>query len=75
VQFHPGDSVGCGKDHTLFALKSGIVVYKRNKYIKKVPCPCHSQRSAMRFACRHRLEMYPLHETVAVRDRYYMLAL
>ena len=57
VQFHPGDSVGCGKDHTLFALKSGIVVYKRNKYIKKVLCPAfQSQWSALRLACRRRLK-------------------
>jgi len=60
AQFHPGDSVGCGKDHTLFALKSEIVVYKRNKYIKKVPCPAvQRQRSAMRLACRHRLKITP----------------
>jgi large subunit ribosomal protein L27 len=27
TQFHPGDNVGVGKDHTLFALKTGRVVY------------------------------------------------
>jgi large subunit ribosomal protein L27 len=26
--FHPGDNVGMGRDHTLFALKDGIVQYK-----------------------------------------------
>ena len=36
AQFHPGDFVGCGKDHTLYALKDGIVMFKKTKYIKKV---------------------------------------
>lgn len=36
LQFHPGDFVGCGKDHTLYALKDGIVIFKKTKYIKKV---------------------------------------
>lgn len=26
--FHPGDSVGQGRDHTLYALKDGIVSFK-----------------------------------------------
>ncbi len=36
LQFHPGVGVGLGKDHTLFALESGIVVFKKTKYIKRV---------------------------------------
>ena len=28
--------MGLGKDHTLFALESGIVVFKKTKYIQKV---------------------------------------
>jgi large subunit ribosomal protein L27 len=36
MQFHPGVGVGLGKDHTLFALESGIVVFKKTKYIHKV---------------------------------------
>lgn len=28
TQFHPGDNVGCGKDHTLFALVEGHVKFK-----------------------------------------------
>ncbi len=28
TQFHPGDNVGCGKDHTLFALTEGHVQFK-----------------------------------------------
>ncbi len=27
TQFHPGDNVGIGKDHTLFALKDGVVQF------------------------------------------------
>ena len=27
TQFHPGDNVGIGKDHTLFALKDGKVQF------------------------------------------------
>jgi large subunit ribosomal protein L27 len=27
TQFHPGDNVGIGKDHTLFALTSGTVQF------------------------------------------------
>ena len=27
TEFHPGDNVGCGKDHTLFALKDGTVQF------------------------------------------------
>ena len=27
TQFHPGRNVGIGKDHTLFALKTGTVVF------------------------------------------------
>ncbi len=36
AQFHPGDKVGIGKDDTLFALESGIVVFKASSRIKKV---------------------------------------
>ena len=28
TQFHPGENVGIGKDHTLFALKDGTVEFK-----------------------------------------------
>ena len=27
TEYHPGDNVGCGKDHTLFALKDGTVLF------------------------------------------------
>ena len=29
TQFHAGDNVGMGKDHTLFALKSGVVEFRK----------------------------------------------
>jgi large subunit ribosomal protein L27 len=28
---HPGENVGMGKDHTLFALTNGVVKFKRGK--------------------------------------------
>jgi len=31
TRFHPGNYVGLGKDHTLFALKEGLVKFERNK--------------------------------------------
>ncbi|XP_058782576.1 uncharacterized protein LOC131657099 [Vicia villosa] len=31
TRFHPGNYVGLGKDHTLFALKEGKVKFERNK--------------------------------------------
>ncbi|XP_020256285.1 uncharacterized protein LOC109833135 [Asparagus officinalis] len=31
TRFHPGDYVGMGKDHTLFALKEGQVRFERHK--------------------------------------------
>lgn len=31
TKHHPGDNVGIGKDHTLFALKDGIVTFKKGK--------------------------------------------
>jgi large subunit ribosomal protein L27 len=30
TKFHPGDNVGLGRDHTLFALKTGKVEFKRS---------------------------------------------
>ncbi len=41
TRFHPGENVGCGKDHTLFATADGKVVFavkgpKKRKYISIV---------------------------------------
>ncbi len=41
TRFHPGDNVGCGKDHTLFATADGKVVFeikgpKKRKYVSIV---------------------------------------
>ncbi len=41
TQFHAGDNVGCGKDHTLFATVDGNVVFqvkgpKNRRYISVV---------------------------------------
>ena len=34
TQFHPGENVGCGRDHTLFAKKDGRVEF-RTKGVQK----------------------------------------
>ena len=31
TKHHPGANVGMGKDHTLFALKDGVVVFKKGR--------------------------------------------
>lgn len=31
TKHHPGTNVGMGKDHTLFALKNGTVVYQKKR--------------------------------------------
>ncbi len=31
TKHHPGDNVGIGKDHTLFALVTGTVVFRKKK--------------------------------------------
>ncbi len=37
TKIHPGNNVGCGKDHTLFALIDGVVKFERKgKDRKKV---------------------------------------
>lgn len=33
---HPGENVGIGKDHTLFALVDGVVVFKKTKANRSV---------------------------------------
>ena len=35
TQFHPGDNVGIGKDHTLFALTDGAVAFRDGKLGRK----------------------------------------
>ena len=41
TQFHPGENVGMGKDHTLFALANGQVAFregfKRRTYVSVIP--------------------------------------
>ena len=37
-----------GKDHTLFAVKAGIVVFQKNKYEKKVNCLFGFKNSAFK---------------------------
>ena len=42
TELHPGENVGCGKDHTLFALKDGVVKFlikgeKKRRTVTIVP--------------------------------------
>ena len=43
TKFHPGEGVGIGKDHTLFALRAGNVAFKsgfkRRTYVSVVQAP------------------------------------
>jgi large subunit ribosomal protein L27 len=35
TKFHPGNGVGIGKDHTLFALIDGVVKFEPYKRVRK----------------------------------------
>jgi large subunit ribosomal protein L27 len=37
TKFKPGKFVGCGKDHTLYALVNGKVLFKNSKIIEILP--------------------------------------
>lgn len=41
TQWHPGDNVGMGKDHTIFAVTQGVVAFRARKggrtYVSVVP--------------------------------------
>ena len=41
TQYHPGDNVGMGRDHTLFAMADGVVSfktgYKRRTFVSVLP--------------------------------------
>jgi large subunit ribosomal protein L27 len=45
TKFHPGENVGIGKDHTLFATTEGVVVFERmygregQKQVHVLPAP------------------------------------
>lgn len=34
TKFKPGQNVGCGKDHTLYALENGKVNFTKNGYVE-----------------------------------------
>jgi len=36
TKFHPGFNVGCGKDHTLFALIKGKIIFRKIKNKKLI---------------------------------------
>jgi|TARA_B110000091_G_scaffold150974_1_gene160695 large subunit ribosomal protein L27 len=37
TKFKPGKQVGCGRDHTLYALSDGVVQFTRTGYVNVVP--------------------------------------
>jgi large subunit ribosomal protein L27 len=37
TKFKPGKNVGCGRDHTLYALKEGNLEYTSSGYINIIP--------------------------------------
>ncbi|HOG23550.1 MAG: 50S ribosomal protein L27 [Candidatus Omnitrophica bacterium ADurb.Bin292] len=37
TRFHPGQFVGIGNDHTLFAMRDGIVEFKSNRTVHIIP--------------------------------------
>ena len=41
TQHHPGDNVGIGKDHTIYALVDGTVIFKKKRddrsYVSVIP--------------------------------------
>ncbi|HSG87844.1 MAG TPA: 50S ribosomal protein L27 [Pseudomonadales bacterium] len=48
TQFHPGDNVGLGRDHTLFATAEGAVQFeirgpKKRRYVSVVPAEAAAQ--------------------------------
>ncbi len=36
TKFHPGDNVGIGRDHTLFALTEGKILFKKGSSGKRI---------------------------------------
>jgi large subunit ribosomal protein L27 len=48
TQFHPGQNVGMGKDHTLFALTDGQVAFrkgfKRRTYVAVIAAPASAAK-------------------------------
>ena len=46
TKFHPGDRVGMGRDHTLFALEEGAVQFRqgigRRTFVSVVPRPAEA---------------------------------
>ncbi|KDN49013.1 hypothetical protein RSAG8_02366, partial [Rhizoctonia solani AG-8 WAC10335] len=67
TQFHPGQHVGIGKDHTLFALVPG--------YVRYYSLPHPTSRGQRRYVgiVQERGEKLPRDETVHGRSRYFGL--
>jgi large subunit ribosomal protein L27 len=50
TQWHPGENVGMGKDHTLFALEHGHVAFAKTRggrsVVKVIPLPAEAEAEA-----------------------------
>lgn len=64
TQFHPGKGVGMGKDHTLFALVPGSVLFKRNPKTKRRSVTVKSSN------IDHKKEMAEMMAEVRVREAH-----
>ena len=51
-----------GKDHTLFAVKAGIVVFQKNKYEKKVNSSFGFKNSAFKCSAYQRVVLTIVHK-------------
>jgi len=65
TQFHPGQNVGIGRDHTIYALVPGFVRFYRQKWLR-------GERKFVGVVL-HRGEKLPRDEATLGRDRYFGL--
>jgi large subunit ribosomal protein L27 len=46
TEYHPGDNVGLGRDHTIFALEGGAVTFRRRRggrvFVSVLPRPAEA---------------------------------
>jgi len=65
TQFHPGQNVGIGRDHTIYALTPGFVRFYKQKWLR-------GERKFVGVVL-HRGEKLPRDEAAQGRDRYFGL--
>ncbi len=45
TKFKPGKNVACGRDHTLYAIQEGEVLFTRLGYVSVIPNPSQTQQA------------------------------